>query len=496
MGHVNESLPAGVYVRISEDDENEGGGVARQEKDCRKLAARIGWAVADVYSDNDRSAYSGKPRPGYARMLADVREGRIKGILAWHPDRLHRSTRELEDFIDLVEAHSVLVQTDRAGRYDLSTPAGRMQARIIGAVNRAESEHKADRIKRKHVEIAESGKAIGGGHRPYGYERIYDRPDPPHKIVRLVLVPAEAEVVREAARRVLAGEALASVCRDLNRRGVTTTTGGAWSTTTLSRVLASGRIAGWREHIPRGRDETKRVRMGDLVAKGEWPAIVSEADSRRLRTLLADPARRVSPGATGRHLATGLLYCDHCKQRMVGRSKGGTRRRAYMCDGQPGRPGCGRMFIDADGTDQVIAAMAAQALTSAEFRAALEQIHARPGDEDLLAEIAECEAELSELAADLGHRRITRPEWLAARGPIETRMQKAQRQLGASDVPRRLKELPGDRSELQARLLDPEEEASSRRAIIQIAIERVWVRPGLKGRHRFDPDRLDPIWRA
>ncbi len=495
MGHMNEPVPAANYVRISDDHEGKGLGVARQEQDNAEHAARIGWTILDVYRDNDISAYSGKPRPDYLRMLDDIRAGRIRAIIAWHPDRLHRSPRELEDFIALVEKYGVLVATVRAGAYDLSTPAGRMSARILGAVARGESEHKADRIKRKHVEIAESGKAIGGGHRPYGYERIYDRPEPPHRIVRMVLIPAEAEIVREAARRVLAGEALASVCRDLNRRGLTTTTGGPWSTTTLSRVLASGRIAGLREHIPRGRDETRRVRMGELVGKGDWPAIISVADSSRLRTLLADPARRVSPGATGRHLATGLLYCGRCKQRMVGRSKG-ARRRAYMCDGQPGRPGCGRMHIDADGTDQVIAAMAAQALTSAEFRAALEQTHARPGDDELLAEIAECEAELAELAADLGHRRITRPEWLTARGPIEVRMRDAQRQLGASDVSRRLAELPGDRAELEARLLDPCEDASSRRAIIQIAIERVWVRPAVWGRGRFDPDRLDPIWRA
>ena len=49
-----------IYARISSDAEGTGLGVARQVKDCRKLAKSRGWAVADEYVDNDVSAYSVK----------------------------------------------------------------------------------------------------------------------------------------------------------------------------------------------------------------------------------------------------------------------------------------------------------------------------------------------------------------------------------------------------------------------------------------------------
>src|SRR6478736_4372336 len=83
-------LPAAIYCRISRDREGAGLGVERQEADCRALAERLGWEVAAVFVDNDISAYSGARRPQYDLMLAAVREGEIKGIVAWHPDRLHR----------------------------------------------------------------------------------------------------------------------------------------------------------------------------------------------------------------------------------------------------------------------------------------------------------------------------------------------------------------------------------------------------------------------
>jgi site-specific DNA recombinase len=86
--------------------------------------------------------------PAYERLLADIEAGRIDAVIAWHPDRLHLSPVELEVFIDLVERSGVRVETAQAGRVDLATPAGRMNALMLGTVARYESEHKSDRIRR------------------------------------------------------------------------------------------------------------------------------------------------------------------------------------------------------------------------------------------------------------------------------------------------------------------------------------------------------------
>ncbi len=82
---------AAIYVRISSDQEGEGLGVARQLKDCTKWAKDRGITVADIYEDNDRSAYSGKVRPAYERLCADLKDDVVDGVIVWHPDRLHRS---------------------------------------------------------------------------------------------------------------------------------------------------------------------------------------------------------------------------------------------------------------------------------------------------------------------------------------------------------------------------------------------------------------------
>lgn len=99
------------------------------------------------------SAYTGKPRPEWQRPIADVQAGIISGIACWHVDRLTRTPRELEDAIDLADRHGVELAS-ATGEIDLSTPTGRLVARMLGAAARHGSEHKAERQRRERIQAA------------------------------------------------------------------------------------------------------------------------------------------------------------------------------------------------------------------------------------------------------------------------------------------------------------------------------------------------------
>lgn len=152
---------AGVYTRISSDPSGQRAGVDRQRADCEAHCHTRGWEVVEVFCDNDASAYGRKPRHAYERMLAAVATGKIDAIVTWHNDRLHRSPKELEAFIDLVERSGVRLAVVTGGDYDLTTPDGRLSARIVGAVARKESEDRSRRVRRKHLELAELGRPAG-----------------------------------------------------------------------------------------------------------------------------------------------------------------------------------------------------------------------------------------------------------------------------------------------------------------------------------------------
>ncbi|MDQ3573858.1 MAG: recombinase family protein [Actinomycetota bacterium] len=468
----SKTTAAAVYCRISDDRAGEGLGVRRQADDGRNYCAVRGWEVVDVYVDNDTSAYTGKSRPAYQRLLADLAAGELNAVVAWHPDRLHRSPTELESFIELVEATGAKVGTVRAGEYDLSTPTGRMSARIVGAVAKHESEHKADRIRRKHEELAAAGEGRGGGTRPFGFNAD-----------RLTINEAEAGLVREAARRVLAGETVRSVCADWNHRDISTVTGKRWHPHVLKSMLISARIAGLREH------------HGEVVAKAVWPAIIHEAQHRQLRALLTDPARRTNGRARrGYLLSGGLALCGLCGSSLVARPRD-DKRRTYVCSSGPGFGGCGKIRVLADPLEDLVADAVILRLDGPELASALA---ARAGDEQeeaaLSRVIATDEARLVELAEMWAAGDISRGEWVAARKAVEGRLEAGKKALSRHRHMTAVDDFVGRpgalRSAWEGLNLD------RRRAVVAAVVDLVVVGPAVRGRNRFDPERVDVVWRA
>lgn len=327
-----------IYARISQDRAGAGLGVDRQREDCLALAATLGWTVVAVHEDNDVSAYSGKRRPGYAALLADLDAGRADAVLAWHTDRLHRSPRELEDYVDLCERRGIVTRTVKAGELDLSTPTGRAVARTVGAWARFESEHKADRVRRAHEQAAVEGRWRGGA-RPFGWRL--------DGAGGAVVDAVEAAVVRDATAAVLAGASLGGIVADLNARGIPTSTGGPWNTTSLRQVLTRPRNAGLSEL------------RGEVVGRTGWPVLVPEEQWRAVVAVLSDPGRRRSVSNRARHLLSGIATCgvDGCGRvlrinSVATRSRSGPRyRTVYRCL----TPGRGHVARDTEALDGYVA---------------------------------------------------------------------------------------------------------------------------------------------
>lgn len=276
-----------IYARISSDHGGDGLGVARQLEDCRQFATDHQWSDLVEYTDNDRSAFSGRARPEYQRLVDDISAGRVARVVAWHPDRLHRSPLELEGYLDLVQTREVDTYTVRAGAWDLSTPAGRLQARVIGSFSRYESEHKSERIARKHRQTLMDGGLVGG-RRPFGWQSDG------------TTVPEELAAIKDGTRAILDGRSLASVTRDWNARGLTTITGRPFTPTGARLVLL------------RARNAALATYKGEVVGPAQWEPAVTESEWRGLVAVLSDPARRTSPGAQVRWMGSGLYRCGIC----------------------------------------------------------------------------------------------------------------------------------------------------------------------------------------
>lgn len=301
---------AGIYTRISRDRVGAGLGVDRQRADCEQLAETLGWSVVTVHSDNDLSAYSGKPRPGYQALLDDIRSSKVTAVIAWHTDRLHRSPVELETYISVCEEHAVPTHCARAGIVDLTTAAGRMAARIAGAIARGESEHMSERVRRQKLQAAMAGQRLGGPRR-FGYTAD-----------GMGLVPAEADRIRDAVRDIVAGDSVHSITKKW-RAQVPTVRGGEWIPANVSRLLTRPQLAGIATH------------NGEVVGAGRWPAIISEDEHLAVRHLLTDPKRNTYTGVRSlKWIGSGLYRCGRCGSDLrpaTAVNRDGSKRRVYRC---------------------------------------------------------------------------------------------------------------------------------------------------------------------
>lgn len=468
-----------IYRRISSDPTGRAAGVQRQHDDCHALADQLGWTVLDgiLDADNDISAYSGKVRPQYQKLLDELRAGRADAVLAWHPDRLYRRLAELEEFIDVVNTHHVAVRTVKAGEMDLSSPTGRAMARTAAVWSGHEIEHGIERMRSAKAQAAADGEWRGGP-RPFGYEAD-----------GVTVRETEAREIRDATRRLLAGETTGSIIADWNKRGVPTARGSAkWIRRSLGHVLTRARNAGKIERVEEGH------RYGEIIGPAQWPALVPEHELLAVRALLSDPARKKNGDARGelRHLGSGLYLCGICLDgtTMKRGGSGGTTHKRHGID--PGVYQC-RRFGHCSRSLNVVDLFVDEAMREVVKRPETRlRIYDVP-EEDLAALQAEAtsiEEEIAGLRVDLGKREITRQDFKVAKAGMEADLARVTARLSSAAARSPLAGIA------DAEDVDAAWKAASlgrRRAVIDV-LATVTLLPGQRGRlpggAYFDPDSV------
>lgn len=466
---------AAIYARISQDTEGTAKGVARQVEDCHKLAATLGWQVAGEYIDNDLSAYSGKRRPEYERMLADLADGLVDGVLVYHIDRLTRRPIELEQFLTALDAVKVRQVRFVTGDTDVFSGDGLMMARVMAAMAAKESADKSRRVARKHQQNAAEGKPHKGSVRPFGYEFDF-----------VTIRADEAEVYRSLVARFLAGESTRSLTTWLNAEQVPTVKGSAWLTTTVRGMLVNPRYAGLRAH------------RGQAVATGQWEAIVTEDEHRRV---LARFAEKKTSGrrAPQRYLLSGLLQCGKCGTRLYssarrGNSRNGSTTRRYVCSSGPDHGGCGRLTIVADPVERLITDAVLYRLDTRELADVLAgRASTDERTQDLTRALDEDQEQLEELAAAYAEKAITMREWMSAKKPIQQRVEATQRRLAQITRTGALTGLAGTGEELGRAW--PSLNLDRQHAIVKALIDHADIGPGSPGARELDPERVRIVWR-
>lgn len=436
---------------------------------CRETAARHGLTIVDeILEPPSTSAFKdrGRQRPRFPELLDLVANGDAEVVIAYKTDRLSRGGGP--GWAPLIDA------AERAGLdvdHLVLTPSGWLSEFELGVratMDREESKKTSERLRDMKARHVDDGRPNGGGARAFGYERD-----------GMTIVPHEAAMLHDAARRLRAGESQASICRGWNEAGMLTGTGAQWRVGTLRNMLLTARIAGLRAH------------QGDVVGDAAWPAIVERATWEQVRAMLTDPAR--TPVRGGRaSLLNGLARCGRCGAKLVVATVNG--RPSYRCQKGPGKPGCGGIGIVADPLEQLIVEAVLQRLDSPEFQEALLAAAGQdPAPDPAVTDLEAAEAKSKELAAIWAAGEITKAEWMAARRPVEAAIESARKRLSKR---RSTAVLDGVTSIGDLRSAWPDLPPERRRAVLAEIVDQVVIGPARRGLNRFDDERVDVIWHA
>jgi site-specific DNA recombinase len=455
------------YARISKDDTLEGRGVARQSDDIATVCDKNGWALLEVLTDNDVSAsrYSRKPRPAYIRLLELIASGTVDRAVVYDVDRLLRQPRQLEDLIDLCEQRNGAFELHNInGELDLSTGSGRFIARVLVSKAAMESDDMSRRLRRSFDQKAAEGKPHGA--RAFGYEAN-----------GMVIIPAEAQLIRDAAKDVLAGASVNSIAKRWNEAGVKPPQRArVWSPESVKAVLTGRRQAGLRVH------------RGEVVGSAAWPPILDRETHDRLVAHLNRQRRRRPPQRTA---FTGLVTGPNGVPLDRDVVKG---RPTYRGHRRPGRE-ADQVSIAAEPLERLILKIVFEAIDAGTLSALATGQQAR-----LVAapDLRAIEDDLRAIAEDFGEGRITRGEWLAARQPLERRLEMAQATVDSLAAPTAVltEDLRDSWHDLD---VDRQREILKmifNRIVVHPATTRGGPQPMVEGIGRIDVDRVAPDWRV
>ncbi|MGP5929107.1 recombinase family protein [Corynebacterium glyciniphilum] len=488
----NAQVRTAIYCRISLDKRGEGLGVERQEAECRELAERNGWTVTKVYVDNSVSAMSTAKRPGYAAMLKAIKAEQFDKVVVWDADRLHRRNVELEPYIDVTERVGVDTHVVTAGHYDLSTVSGRMTARIIGAVAQQESEHKAERIRAAQFQARQSGKPRTDGRRALGYR---------FEGSQWVIVEREAEALRDAAAKLLAGVTLRQIARYMRAAGINTTRGNPMTAESIRDTLKQPRLAGLVGWTPKNR-KGQRLRRNMTVLDGvvgDWEPILDVDTWHAVYDLLNSPDRRTNKrGNEVVNLGSNLYKCA-CGDDMGAKYRklaDGTKYRRYYCrrrlhldNGRGLHSACHADELDAYVTETLLAR-----LERIDIRAHL-ALSGGTADEvaTLNGRRGTLRARLDDLDTAVGSGTLSMERYLAVAPKVEAQIAEVDDQLaalaGADNALTPLADTDDIRGWWETAPID------LRRGVLD-ALVTVHIERGLPGRTRFDPDRITFEWKS
>lgn len=293
----DEIKTAVIYARYSSANQTEQS-IEGQVRVCKDFCQHNGINVIDMYIDRAASASKDlDKRVQFLKMIKDSDKHNFDAVIVYKLDRFSRSRYDMATYKYRLKKNGIMLIS---ATENISTdPEGIILESVLEGMAEFYSAELSQKITRGLRESAYKHNSIGGSI-PFGYTTI-DK--------KYVIIPEQAQIVREAYELYAVGTRVADICRILNEKGYRTAKGKKFNKASFTKLFHNEKYIGV-------------YKFHDYRAENAIPAIID-------RDLWERVQRRVKaqkPSGTFKakrvYALSGKLFCGHCGCQMSANSNG------------------------------------------------------------------------------------------------------------------------------------------------------------------------------
>ncbi|MET3643862.1 recombinase family protein [Streptococcus gallinaceus] len=316
LKNSQKKIRVAAYARVSTNTEEQLLSLATQKEHYeREIMSHSSWEYAGLYYDEGISGTKIEKRDGLLKLLDDCENGRIDRVITKSISRFSRNTVDCLEMVRKLTGMGVYLYFEKEN-IDTEHMSSELMLSILSSIAESGSRSISENNKWSILRRFQNGTYIISSP-PYGYENMNGK---------MVIVPHEAEVVREIFNMTISGMGSHKIANELNSRGIPTRKNSKWHSSTIRGILTNEKYVGdvifqktftddnFNRHYNHGEKGTYHMKNhhDPIIRREEFEMAKEVVEKRKLIANRTDENNKYQ----NRYVFTGKLKCYECGSNM------------------------------------------------------------------------------------------------------------------------------------------------------------------------------------
>ena len=307
-----KKLKVAAYCRVSTASDEQLISLEAQKAHYEShIRANDEWEYVGLYYDEGITGTKKDVRAGLLSMIADCEDGKIEFIITKSISRFARNTTDCLEMVRKLTDLGISIFFEKEN-INTGSMESELMLSILSSLAESESVSISENSKWSVQKRFQNGTFIIA-YPPYGYENDNGT---------MVIVPEQAEVVKEIFAACLAGKGTHAIAKELNARGLKTKKNGKWGAGAVKAILNNEKYTGDVIFQKTYNDSSfnRHINYGErdrFLCENHHEPIISHEDFEKVRAVLNQRAIEKGNGTDtyryqNRYCFSGKIKCGEC----------------------------------------------------------------------------------------------------------------------------------------------------------------------------------------